>query len=708
MATEVEITTAIETAQTEKGILGLRKGLRDLISLQQDVGRGTAQWDKLQKAINETEGELGELNDSFNTLRGSGVDRLTASGNLLQEGLFNADTGKIKLGLQGIGGAMKAIPIFLLIEGARLLFENFDKVVEIFTGTERKAADLKRELEQLNAVTDTRITLLGREIARMEEQKAPLDAIIAKYKELSDLKTQEARNEIASLAKQIVQTEFELSKIKPSARGGPLAALWDSNKKEELEANLKELRTKLEQAKNTIITSLIDTENKIKTVEENARKDALERSLKYEALLKEIRDKRILGIINDYDREIATEKARYDDSVKAAKGNHALLEAELRIHQNKMADIENKYIDIREKAKDEARKKERERLEQQRAEELYITQLFADQDNKVSEETEKKRRERKRRDLDNELAQQKAFQKLTIDEQTKAINEQRDLELTNTQLTVDQRVAIIEKAEEKIAAIRLASLMRDIETAQQGFQILSNLYQLDKQNQEQRLRELEEAKNVQLTKDQERAQAEIDAEYAKSQSLLQSSGLTAQQKEQIKLSSENKILSIEKGSKNSQLKAEAEFQKQELAVKKDLFEKEKKLKLLNIAIDTASSLVKTTAQLGGVGAATPVGIAMLAGIAALGITQAAVVASQEFDGGGTAAPTGLTVPSLSAPGGGGGSGAPEGRAPREFNPDAITPGRRSGRQEVVVYEGDIKTVQERVKVLEGRAEFTGE
>ena len=47
---------------------------------------------------------------------------------MLKEGFTNADPGKLSIGMKGLGMAMKAIPIFLIIEGIKWLIENFDKL----------------------------------------------------------------------------------------------------------------------------------------------------------------------------------------------------------------------------------------------------------------------------------------------------------------------------------------------------------------------------------------------------------------------------------------------------------------------------------------------------------------------------------------------------------------------------------------------------
>ena len=126
--TDIALKIAIDASASADSVKELRKSLKELIDLQGNVSKGTPEWKKLSHAINETEGKIGDLNDSFQTLRGSGIERTENSFNLLKEGFTKFDTGKIKAGISGIGAAFKAIPIFLVVEGIRFLIEKFDEL----------------------------------------------------------------------------------------------------------------------------------------------------------------------------------------------------------------------------------------------------------------------------------------------------------------------------------------------------------------------------------------------------------------------------------------------------------------------------------------------------------------------------------------------------------------------------------------------------
>lgn len=86
----------------------------------------------------ELKDKLDDVKDATNSFQGSGVERLNSSMGMLRESIENFDLDKFKVGLEGIGASMKAIPIFLIIEGITWLLEKFgimDKIVEVLTET---------------------------------------------------------------------------------------------------------------------------------------------------------------------------------------------------------------------------------------------------------------------------------------------------------------------------------------------------------------------------------------------------------------------------------------------------------------------------------------------------------------------------------------------------------------------------------------------
>lgn len=189
---EVDINIKIEAAESAKTIQELRKTLKALVSEQANVAAGSAEWKKLTKAINETEGRIGDLTDSFKTLQGSGVERVNSSFNLLREGFANFDFGKIGASLKGLGAAFRAIPIFLIVEGITALIANFDKlktsgglIGKIFQGIGTAidaVGDAINYVTDAIGLTDSALDKQGENLKKnADKSKEALDGINAEY-----------------------------------------------------------------------------------------------------------------------------------------------------------------------------------------------------------------------------------------------------------------------------------------------------------------------------------------------------------------------------------------------------------------------------------------------------------------------------------------------------------------------------------------------
>ncbi len=103
-------------------VTGLKKAYKDAMN---EVAAGT---EGAAKRAADLKDRLEDLKDETQSLKGTGIEKLTSSMNLLKEGFVNADPGKLGIAMKGLGAAMKAIPIFLIIEGIRYLIENFEKL----------------------------------------------------------------------------------------------------------------------------------------------------------------------------------------------------------------------------------------------------------------------------------------------------------------------------------------------------------------------------------------------------------------------------------------------------------------------------------------------------------------------------------------------------------------------------------------------------
>jgi len=123
---DISIKVAIDTADADKSIKQIKQSLKDL----KNVKAGDKLFEDAQKAATKYREKLDDIKDAAGAAAGSGVEKLTSSMNLLKDGFVNADPGKLSIGMKGLGMAMKAIPIFLVIEGIRWLIENFEKLTK--------------------------------------------------------------------------------------------------------------------------------------------------------------------------------------------------------------------------------------------------------------------------------------------------------------------------------------------------------------------------------------------------------------------------------------------------------------------------------------------------------------------------------------------------------------------------------------------------
>lgn len=193
---DVVINTKVEAPDTS-ALQAIKKELKEMKSLALN-GDGVA-----AKRVAELTDKLEDLKDETKSLKGSGIEKLSGSFNLLSEGFRNFDTDKLKIGFKGLGNAMSAIPIFFLIEGLKLLVDNFPALYDGFknffdltSDGEKKVKALNKELENTKAVNESMATSLSNEIKLMEAQGKSQEEILAKRKELNAVKIKELEIDI--------------------------------------------------------------------------------------------------------------------------------------------------------------------------------------------------------------------------------------------------------------------------------------------------------------------------------------------------------------------------------------------------------------------------------------------------------------------------------------------------------------------------------
>lgn len=155
MATE-KIGIEVEVKGAEKSISSfkdlkeaIKAAKNEQLAMSEKFGATSAEAVKASKKLADLKDKIGDLNDSTKSLSGSGIEKLTSSFRLLGEGIGTFDFDKIKTGFKGVGAAMGAIPIFLLIEGIKLLYDNFETIAAMFDKTtlaEKALSDVTKEV----------------------------------------------------------------------------------------------------------------------------------------------------------------------------------------------------------------------------------------------------------------------------------------------------------------------------------------------------------------------------------------------------------------------------------------------------------------------------------------------------------------------------------------------------------------------------------
>lgn len=265
---------------------------------------------------------------------------------------------------------------------------------------------------------------------------------------------------------------------------------------------------------------------------------------------------------------------------------------------------------------------------------------------KYEAEAQKKREDamKKQAELDNELE----------DLRINGMKEGADKEMALLQKKhADELQAIREKygAGTELEAELIIQQQQQLEELRQQLQLEQAQKILDEsQNVLSQLEEINgligELQNQRLEQNKQRADQEIANNNKQKEAILKNEKLTAKQRAQIEYNFAMQNYQVQKQA------AEAEDK-----IKEKQFKREKAFKLANIAIDTASAIVKAIATYGP--PPSPLGIAGIASAATIGALQAAVVARSKYQS--VAAdiqPPSFTAPSdtESSSGGTGGGG----------------------------------------------------
>jgi hypothetical protein len=258
-------------------------------------------------------------------------------------------------------------------------------------------------------------------------------------------------------------------------------------------------------------------------------------------------------------------------------------------------------------------------------------------------------------------------------------------DLADTEKKIEKDKNEFIKAEAKKARDeQLEAITKVLEGAQKALDGLKTINGLVNEIDQARLNSIENRREEDL--------ANLDANL---QAQLNQEGLTAEQKTKI----EEKFAQQKY---NVQVKAFAQEEK----IKKAQFMRNKALQLAQVAMDTASAIVKGMKDFGP--PPNPLGIAAIASAGIIGITQALAIANQQYQSG-----TAPTAPQL---GPGGSAGSLTGESASSFTAntntqttDLTTLGQGSQSaipiSQVVVLESDITGTQNKVRLQEAKTSF---
>lgn len=497
--------------------------------------------------------------------------------------------------------------------------------------------------------------LLNEEAAAEKRQKIQSDAV-AKIQQ----KAQKSYDELNKLSEKYLEDALKLeSELNTTKEKVEKASTKKSNKsaedkrKAEIEATKKAHQKSLEDLKK---------HNEQLLNEEEANAESIRRS-KMSA-----RDLELSDIQDEYfEKRTQAEKLGAEGVELVAK-----LTAE---EELKKAEVRKKYADAELQAQAQREAKRRERQN-------FLDEINLNDQEKALKDVSEKFDESKK-ELLRRLNSSNEDERITQEEFNNAL-------IALEQKKADKILEINKEASEKAKAQQqkdreesLKGVTDFLANSQMVLDHVKTVNNLINEIDQARLNKLTETRDEDLANLEAKMKAELNAE-----------GVTAEQKKQIE-------------EKFAQQKYQVQLQayNAEEKIRKQQFIRDKAIKLSQIAIDTASAIVKAIAQYGP--PPSPMGIAGIASASIIGITQALAVANQQYKAG--SAPS---APNIST-----GGGAMTGASASSFSsaPTATTstaglteqgtPTPTTTSTQVYVLESDISNTQNKVKLQEAKTSF---
>jgi hypothetical protein len=464
---------SIEVEGTGKAINSIKELKAELKAAQSAALNGDG---KAAKRVAELKDKMDDLKDTTKSLQGSGVEKISSGFSLLGQGFKDMDLDKIKTGFKGLGSAMSAIPIFLIIEGISYLVQNFD---ELSKGSGFLATILRSVSDAVSWLVDGFTDLIGvtSESSRaIEDQGEAMVKANEKSQEALQGTTSEFDRQLAvakaagkstieiEQAKQqaIIDTNYQIAKgIEAQVRAG--GEFTDEMK--------KQLSGSLEAIKNAKVKEYEIT----KEDDKNKKEKSKERLANNLEAIKKIEDAQIAAIKNEEVRLISAEVKANERRIKEIKdGKESAelkrqeLEAQAVLYEQNISKI-NADAAAKRKAEEDKIAADKKAEEEKRL--------------KTLEDDKKKQLALEQRDLKakNELQLLAAGEDATkqLEAKQAALATQRDIELSNTELTESERAAIKARYAKQSADLDEAFendiKQKRVEYAKQGLQAVQNV-----------------------------------------------------------------------------------------------------------------------------------------------------------------------------------------------------------------------------------------
>ena len=599
-----------------------------------------------------------------------------------------------------IYGVVKALEYFGVVDDvqtAKAKKNAHDHTETVVKSADKRAKAIKKEQNATDAKYTHEINMAkasGKDTYQMELMKAK-----------AHLKTGRVFLEVQKSKMEAIRAEMELLLQNEDEDSDRYKAL-----KKRLEASKKIISDTYKDnvaTKNAIEVMVAEHNHEVqKQANDNAKK-AFDTAQKNREKIQQAQaqaDKKSAEDLRKHNLQMIAEEEANDEAIRRSKMSARDLE---------LSDIQDEYFQKRTQAEqlgEEGKELVAKLTAEEETKKAEVRKKYADAELKAEADREAKRRER-----------QKFLNDILLDDQEKALSDLnqttedakkellRRLNSTdeNERITKEQHdlalIALEQKKIDKIEEInKTATEKRNEQAIKEREEALKNVTKFLEDSQmvldhvktvDALMDEIDQARLNKIEGRREEDLANLDA---KMQAELNAEGITAEQKKQIE-------------EKFAQQKYQVQLQayNAEEKIKKAQFNRDKAIKLGQVAIDTASAIVKAIAQFGP--PPSPLGIAGIASAGVIGVTQALAIANQQYKSG--SAPS---APNFSTAGGGASAGASASSFTSSNTGGTSTAGL-TGEQgattsniptsQVFVLESDISATQNKVKLQESKTSF---